>query len=443
VYEEGADGGASTAPPTWPSGVDRVVSGRGGLVSSTRALEPPFGHPRLKVYSALLGDVGRLLGTHGAYQEMRPSATGRSFDDRLARSIAVAEAIERYATCMYAGHEIVTASAAELGSAAIDLDAVPRSSARELENPRCRVPPPDRHAPMRWVESVELRSGRRVWAPAVMAFMRMHPLPGERFWLQISTGCAAHTDIRAALAAAICEVIERDAVALTWLQRLPLPPLDPDAVPPAAREIMAWCERNRVQTHLFDATSDLGVPTVYTVTVAPADPRIAQLVGCSTSPTIEDAVDKAVTESCVARIAVQGAGAPPDEIADFASVLDGAVYMARPERRHALDFLLEGVDARAKAIPRALAERPEDALDALRSTLERRGMNAYAVNLTTREAEAAGLSVVRVIIPALQPLTFRPLAQYRGHPRLFDAPAAMGHAVHAESDLNPWPQPFP
>ena len=136
MYEDGADGGASTAPPTWPSGVDRVVSGRGGLVSSTRALEPPFGHPRLKVYSALLGDVGRLLGTHGAYQEMRPSATGRSFDDRLARSIAVAEAIERYATCMYAGHEIVTASAAELGSAAIDLDAVPRSSARELENPR-------------------------------------------------------------------------------------------------------------------------------------------------------------------------------------------------------------------------------------------------------------------------------------------------------------------
>ncbi len=135
--------------------------------------------------------------------------------------------------------------------------------------------------------------------------------------------------------------------------------------------------------------------------------------------------------------------APPDDVASFANVLDGAVYMARPERRHALDFLLEGVEARAKTIPHDLVERPEDALDALRSTLARRGVQAYAVNLTTREAEAVGLSVVRVIIPALQPLTFRPLAQYRGHPRLFDAPAAMGHTVHAEADLNPWPQPFP
>jgi ribosomal protein S12 methylthiotransferase accessory factor len=65
------------------------------------------------------------------------------------------------------------------------------------------------------------------------------------------------------------------------------------------------------------------------------------------------------------------------------------------------------------------------------------------VNLTTREAQAAGLWVVRVIVPALQPVTFRRVAQYRGHPRLFSAPLAMGHFVHAEVDLNPWPQPFP
>jgi ribosomal protein S12 methylthiotransferase accessory factor len=261
--------------------------------------------------------------------------------------------------------------------------------------------------------------------------------------LRISTGCAAHTDVRSALVAGICEVIERDAVALTWLQRLRLPPLSLQAVPSAARELMDWCERNSVKIFLFDATTDLGIPTVYTLALAPADARAAQLVGCSTGMTMEEAVNKAVTETCVTRSAVQYAADPPEDVAEFRDVLHGAAYLGRPEHRHAFDFLLEDMQSRKTTCPADVINDTQDALDALLLTLTRREMEAYAVNVTTREAEAVGLFVVRVIIPALQPVSFSPLAQYRGHPRLYSAPALMGHHVHAEADLNPWPQPFP
>jgi ribosomal protein S12 methylthiotransferase accessory factor len=50
--------------------------------------------------------------------------------------------------------------------------------------------------------------------------------------------------------------------------------------------------------------------------------------------------------------------------------------------------------------------------------------------------------VVRVIIPALQPLSFSYRARYLGHARLYQAPRLMGHPVREEADLNPWPQPF-
>ena len=66
-------------------------------------------------------------------------------------------------------------------------------------------------------------------------------------------------------------------------------------------------------------------------------------------------------------------------------------------------------------------------------------MDAYAVDLTTDEARRAGLVVVRVLIPGLQPLSFNQLAQFRGHPRLYDAPRAMGHTSHVEEELNPFP----
>ncbi|MFC7479479.1 hypothetical protein ACFQX7_04670 [Luedemannella flava] len=69
-------------------------------------------------------------------------------------------------------------------------------------------------------------------------------------------------------------------------------------------------------------------------------------------------------------------------------------------------------------------------------------MDAYVVDLTSDEALRAGMTVVRTVIPRLQPLSFSYRARYLGHPRLYRAPARMGHPTRSEAELNPWPQPF-
>jgi ribosomal protein S12 methylthiotransferase accessory factor len=69
-------------------------------------------------------------------------------------------------------------------------------------------------------------------------------------------------------------------------------------------------------------------------------------------------------------------------------------------------------------------------------------MEAFVVDLSTDEALRCGVRIVRVLIPALQPLSFNYRARYLGHPRLYDAPMQMGHPVHQEEQLNHWPQPF-
>jgi ribosomal protein S12 methylthiotransferase accessory factor len=115
--------------------------------------------------------------------------------------------------------------------------------------------------------------------------------------------------------------------------------------------------------------------------------------------------------------------------------------MGRSENAAAFGFLR--ADAPPRPAAASLAHTSETAvLHALLSHLRQAGLEAFAVDLTTDELLEAGFVAVRVVVPGLQPVSFWPRAQYRAHPRLYQAPAAMGYTVHSESDQNYWPQPF-
>jgi ribosomal protein S12 methylthiotransferase accessory factor len=74
--------------------------------------------------------------------------------------------------------------------------------------------------------------------------------------------------------------------------------------------------------------------------------------------------------------------------------------------------------------------------------LASRGAEVVVVDLTTDEARQVDMRVVKVMVPEAMPLSFAHHARYLATPRLYSAPAAMGHPVHQEPDINPIPQPF-
>jgi ribosomal protein S12 methylthiotransferase accessory factor len=239
-------------------------------------------------------------------------------------------------------------------------------------------------------------------------------------------------------------VIERDAIATTWLQKLPLPRIELDRIP-------AWLEpylrRNEAHGDLeqifFDATSDIGVPTVYSLQLTPANALLATLVMCSTELDPAIAIAKVIRESASSRLAMQIPQALPDCWDDYCAVSHGAAYMGHPDRTSAFDFLIESPHRRRLSEMRNLdtGDPGADLIDLI-ERLRVRGMDAVAVDLTTDEARRTGTWVVRVIVPGLQPLSFSHRARYLGHPRLYEAPRAMGYRVYAESEINPLPQPF-
>jgi ribosomal protein S12 methylthiotransferase accessory factor len=288
--------------------------------------------------------------------------------------------------------------------------------------------------------------GEEKLVPAVMTHLYVQARAAENFWIPISTGVAAHTNLAAALVSAICEVIERDAIALLWLTRLPLQQIVPHAsMPPALAEFAQRAQQSKTQYYFFDATTDVGVPTVFCVQLAEGHPRCELSVSCATSVNAYKAYAGAIREAIPTRVALSSEITVPEQIADFFDLVHGAAYYGRGGHRDDFDFLLhsdltttlEAMQGRVDA-----GNSDEEALRFLVGRLRDLGMEAVAVDLTTEELRDVGLWVVRVVIPELLPMSFVHRARYLGTPRIYAYWQQFGRGTACEDNINPGPMPF-
>lgn len=422
----------------------------GGLFGGQTRFRAHSDEPRIITQVVGLGAVGQVWGhikspgTPGGRVSLEGVGTG--LDDREALRSAQAEALERYCTAVYTKDQFLTATADELGTEALDLDTIPRCSETELAHPRCPLVAPDKRAPIRWVRGLSLLDGRLVYLPAVMVYLYTgFVTPGERICVQITTGCAAFTSIERALLAGILEVVERDALSITWLQKLSLPKIEIDHLPQAIGRYWDCYQRSsrELEYTFFDASTDIGVPTVYGLQVSPANKRATTLVSCSTEldPTV--AIAKVMREMAACRIAFRRPRQIPKRWDEFTDLFHGATYMAQASQASAFDFLLcSGRKRHLSDIPSLECGSDKQNLAHILGLLQCKGLDVYAIELSTDEALRSGTRVVRILIPGLQPFSFHYCARYLGHQRLYEAPKLMGYPVLREQEINHWPQPF-
>lgn len=434
--------------------LEELVQPLTGLFHQVSRFRAYPGDPQFWLMSSELNDISQVLPTvtrsiSGGAAQGTLNGAGSSLHESEARIKAIAEGLERYACCVYHDSQFIQASAAELGGAALDLESIASCSEKELAHPHCPLTKARNDVPLRWVQGLSLADGQPIWLPAVMVYMHIpYQSEHERFWFPISTGCAAHRSYEEALLGAICEVIERDAISLTWLQRLSLPRLELDSLDSRLLETSSKIQQSStaLETLVFNATTDLGIPVIYMLQFSPENACLASLVMCTAGLDPLQCVIKALTEASASRLALQAhlekqvSPKSPDE---FLDVMDGASYMAHPSRIEAFDFLRESTNRQIlSSLPVLATGNPAQDLQHVIHHLLAQGLHLFAVDLTTDEARRAGMVVVRVIIPELQPLSFSYRARFLGHPRLYDAPRKMGLPVASEADLNPWPQPF-
>jgi ribosomal protein S12 methylthiotransferase accessory factor len=427
------------------------------LVSPFGAVGPPReideflpGEPNFPAYRASAGWPLRLH--RGAFRRIddpverarydkRHGGSGSALAPEHAQLVALAETAERYASAMPTPAAMTWATAGELGDEALDLADLPRLSDEEYAAPGQSLRPPTDTEPIRWVAAWSITRDRRVYIPATIAWSSLRPVrQAERISYPISTGYAVHTDLLAAVGNALCECVERDACAVLWLRRLPLPLVELDELGPEPAAVLARRRRGLLPDPLiFDATTELGIPTLYSLDVTPDNPKIAAAVAAATDPDPNRALAKVLRESAVCRSGLNRVTATPRIPVGRHEVSDGAMWMGQASQLGRFDFLTRTPGRRRLSeLP-----RPNASVADLCARLAAHDMEVIVVEITPDELRHVGLRAVRVLVPQLVPMTFDNGARFLGHPRIWDADTRLGYPECRGNGVNPDPQPIP
>lgn len=373
---------------------------------------------------------------------------GKGRSEAEARMSAVGEAVERYSAYHWDAKR-VWAGAAEPG-AITPAECVlysERQYAGGLGYARWTA-----ETEISWIRGVELPEGTPVALPAGLVFLvNPMPLAADHVTAVTSNGLAAGPNLTAAILSGLYEVIERDALMIGWLNRLPATRIElPDGGCHAAT-IARHYRLHGVTLRLYRLATDQAAHVVLAVLDAPAPEEPARVVGmgCDLDPVA--AVDKAVFEACQARPseAERFRRSPPSErlqrYEDVRELDDHPAFHGLRRNGHEIDFLdAGGARVRLEALRAPAVADTAAALALVVDGLVRAGARVAYVDVTAPDVAETGIRVVRCIATGFQPIHFGHGEARLGGQRLFAAPVAWGLRDEPldEGELNPCPHPL-
>jgi YcaO-like protein with predicted kinase domain len=287
----------------------------------------------------------------------------------------------------------------------------------------CKTAKPfDDAVPISWIQGWDLLQDEPCWVPAEIVHTDYTREP-EGFFAAGSNGLASGNHLVEAVLAAMCEVIERDAVAL-WhaggiraqaSRRLDLGSVDD----PASRQLLNKYEAAAIAVRVWDVMSDIGIPAFLCQIREPpnGDPRrLRRWHGAGCHPNRAVALARALTEAAQARLTYIAGIRDDLAPSEYEEPADAAIG----------DALSDALWA--AGVPVAFADIPQNSSDDLAqdlrwllSRLRAVGVGRVLVCDLTREDLA--IPVVRLVIPGLEGDLKHPL--YRPGSRARRAAEAM------------------
>jgi thiazole/oxazole-forming peptide maturase SagD family component len=234
-----------------------------------------------------------------------------------------------------------------------------------------------------------------------------------------SNGAAAGWDLWGAAERAVFELLERDAVMVTWRTRLTWPRLTP-SLSPACEQLFRMLMGLGIRGHLIDMSALHRVPIVGCVLAGRVRGRPIVGFGSAAARCTEAASIRAIRESSAAYSIVAHrllSGRRPPDIDAVQDFEDNALYYLDPERQQHLSFLIDGplvTDAGA-AIQSDVASI--ELVHRIGSSLADGGLRVTIVDITPAAFRRRGPHAVKALSRDLVPLEIGAPGQEL-HPRL-------------------------
>ena len=379
---------------------------------------------------------------------LRNGSSGKGMCEAQAQTSALCEAIERYSGERTGAEVIVTASFREMqerfGADAIHPNQVMLYSARQLaehavwnaKNSKFnRVPHAlDESVPIDWTPVWSLTYARHKYLPTQLLYYNSKASAhcNTHYCVGCSNGNASGNNLEEAVLQGFCELVERDAVALWWYNRLRKPGVAVESFEePYLLELIGYYRAQGREAWALDLTCDLGIPAFVAASrlSTVSEERILFGFGCHLNARI--ALQRAFAEMNQMLALAQGGEDATLAVEDEHTVawlktanLANQPYLApdekiSPKRRQDYPLLWSG-------------DLLED-IELCRRIVEDRGMEVLVLDQTRPEVK---MPVVKVIVPGLRHFW----ARYAPG-RLYDVPVQMGWQQKSltEDELNPIP----
>ena len=413
----------------------------------TDRARPTMGRCRCTSTSPDITSPGDIAASPTSAATCGTSSSGKGATDAQARASGLCEGLERYSG-VFRGDEprrraapadsatppsrSTIACTSATGSIASATSGMPRKSHYNF------VPVPlDPDAEVDWTPVWSLTRQEPRYLPTAFCYFNAPQPDGEPFCIGDSNGNAAGNTLEEAILQGFLELVERDAVALWWYNRVKRPEVDLDSfADPYLDRVRVYLRERGRELWVIDLTSDLNIP-VFAGHVArnrwpggadhaglrrpPRSPRRAAAGRHRDEP---DAVEPARTNG-----RPPGPGTSPSTTQETLEWLRSATVANQP-------YLL----------PDAAAEPPK--CHVVSAVVVRRRRRGRAVvpgvgrgawdgdDGPGPDASEIGLPVVKVIVPGLRHFW----ARYAPG-RLYDVPVRLGwlSAPTPEEELNPIP----
>jgi ribosomal protein S12 methylthiotransferase accessory factor len=291
-----------------------------------------------------------------------------------------------------------------------------RRSPREVDTRQWVPEPLDAATSIDWSPAWSLSRNERRYVPLAYCYAEAPPESGTAFCRPSGNGVAAGTCIEEALLQGLLELVERDAVAIWWYNRVNRPAVDLESFnEPYFEALRSDYARLGWSIWVLDLTHDLGIPVCAALAHHAKDDRFSIGFGCHLEP----------------RLAVQRALTELNQLFEPAGARRAPWDMDQLPSREYLFPREDTAKVTAQSLPRIAGVDLRADIEQCVRRLDGAGLELIAVNKTRPDI---GLPVVQVIVPGLRHFWPR-----FGPGRLYQVACALGWLPRplTESELNP------
>jgi ribosomal protein S12 methylthiotransferase accessory factor len=295
-----------------------------------------------------------------------------------------------------------------------------------------------------WIEGEDITTGEKIFVPAQLCLGKTKD--HFRIWFSTTTGVSAERDYYKCLYKSLCEVIERDAFMITWLNKISPPDIKVnwDLV------VSGLSEKLKVSNYrlkVFLLPTDINLKVVLAINVNREYQPPFLSVGASCSVCLLEAVKKAILESFHCLNFLFDAKINGIEIKDLEKIRgfdEHALLYSSPEVGKRASFLYRSNYKARIEVNRTFRKELDHKKECqeIVANLKKLGYRVIVLDLTPVEIRETGFYVLKVLIPGFIDLGLRNFYYLEGK-RIYTLPQKLGLESKKEDNLNTLPHPFP